>query len=271
MAYQACPSGRPRPNTTMDAGVHTPLLDFFRREEVARDIRLLAAQGALAPRAQEQLALLLVLLDDRDPEIARAAGATLDAIPRDALAAFLARPDVPAAMRRFFAERGVNPAATPVAEAIAPLIDVGQAQAAEDRDQGDDTAVQRIAAMTVAQRIVLAMRGTREERTILVRDPNKIVAVAVLSSPKLADAEVEHIARMASVPEDILRIIATTRAWIKNYAVVAALTRNPKTPVALSMNLLSRLTDTDLRLLSTDRNVPDVLRVTARTKLLGGR
>jgi ABC-type lipopolysaccharide export system ATPase subunit len=59
-----------------------------------------------------------------------------------------------------------------------------------------------------------------------------------------------------------------TRAWMKNYNVVAALTRNPKTPVALSMNLLARLTEKDLRMLSTDRNVPDVLRVSARKKLV---
>jgi len=78
---------------------------------------------------------------------------------------------------------------------------------------------------------------------------------------------VESFARMANVSEEVLRVIGTTRAWMKNYAVMSALTRNPKTPVALSMNLLVRLTDRDLRQLTTDRNVPDVLRLTAKKKL----
>ena len=65
-------------------------------------------------------------------------------------------------------------------------------------------------------------------------------------------------------------IIANTRAWIKSYPVVVALARNPKTPVAISMNLLVRLTEKDLRTISTDRNVPDILRVTARQKLVIG-
>ena len=57
----------------MDPGLRSPLIDFFRRGEVARDVKLLAAQGAFAPRAHEQLALLVLLADDADPEIAAAA------------------------------------------------------------------------------------------------------------------------------------------------------------------------------------------------------
>jgi hypothetical protein len=98
-----------------------------------------------------------------------------------------------------------------------------------------------------------------------------MISLAVLSSPKLTITEVEAFARAGNVGEDCLRTIAMTRAWMKNYNVVAALTKNPKTPVAISMNLLSRLTEKDLRNLSTDRNIPDVLRVTARKKLVLGK
>ena len=73
---------------------------------------------------------------------------------------------------------------------------------------------------------------------------------------------------MASVSEDVLRIIGTTRAWIKNYGVVAGLTRNPKTPLGMSLNLMSRLTDRDLSMLSVDRNVPETLRIAARKKVI---
>jgi hypothetical protein len=93
------------------------------------------------------------------------------------------------------------------------------------------------------------------------------VAVAVLSSPKVTESEVESIAKMANVSEEILRIIGNTRAWMKSYTVAAALSKNPKTPVAVSMNLLQRLNEKDLKALTADRNVPDVLRVAARRKI----
>lgn len=251
----------------MDAGFRTPLLDFFRRGEVARDVRLLAAQGVLAPRAHEQLGLLMLLVGDQDPEIARAAEATLQALPRESLAAFLARSDVGPEMRAFFRARGIEPAAVAAPEADAPIVDTApEAEAAAPEDE--KTTMQRLAAMNVAQRIAVAMKGSREERAILIRDPNKIVAVAVLSSPKMTETEIESVAKMASVSEEILRIIANTRAWMKRYGVMAALARNPKTPVAIAMNLLGRLNDKDLRTLSTDRNVAEILRISARQKLV---
>ena len=251
----------------METGYRTPLLDFFRRGEVARDIRLLAAQGALAPRAQEQLGLLTLLVNDPDPEVAAAAEATLQSIPRDALTGFLARSDAPSELRAFFANRGIAPAAAPAPEADLPIVDASPpVESVEGQDEG--TTMQRIARLNVAQRVALAMKGSREERAILIRDANKLVAVSVLSSPKMTETEIESIAKMASVSDEILRIIANTRHWMKRYAVVAALARNAKTPVAISMNLLARLTEKDLRALSADRNVPEVLRITARQKVV---
>ncbi|PYR21330.1 MAG: hypothetical protein DMF98_22340 [Acidobacteria bacterium] len=103
-------------------------------------------------------------------------------------------------------------------------------------------------------------------RASLIRDPNKMIAAAVLSSPKLSDSEVESFARMANVSEDVLRVIGSNRAWLKNYGVVVGLTKNPKTPVGMSMNLLSRLSDRDAAILSVDRNVPEALRAAARKR-----
>lgn len=261
-----------------DPGVRTPLLDFFRRGEVAADIRLHAARGAVAPRAHEQLGLLMLLVDDHDPEIAAAANATVSRLPPAPLAAFLARSDATPEMREFFAQRGVQPADGAAPAADAPFVDSGTADddhaelpAVDDEAleaQVRESTVQKIASLNIAQRMALAMKGSREERAVLVRDPNKIVAVAVLSSPKLTETEVESIAKMANVSDEILRIIGFSRAWTKNYAVVHALVRNPKTPVAMSMNLLARLSEKDLRNLSTNRNVPDVLRVTARKRVV---
>jgi hypothetical protein len=245
----------------------TPLLDYFRRGDVERDLRLLAARGAFATRAQEQAGMLVLLVSDADPEVAQTAEATIGAIPPEVLTRFLARSDVSTEIRTFFAGRGIEPAAASdgQTEEDAPL--VGAAEAPSPENEDEKTTVQRIAAMSVAERVVAAMKGTREERAILIRDANKLVNAAVLSSPKLTETEVESIAKMTSVSEEVLRIIGRTRAWMKNYTVVAGLARNAKTPVALSMNLLSRLMDKDLRAITTDRNVPDVVRTAARRKL----
>jgi hypothetical protein len=252
----------------------TPLLDFFKRGEVARDVRLLAAQGALAPRAHEQLAILVLLLEDTDPEIRRTADSTLNQIPAAALKKFLARSDVSINLREFFADRGVFPDEIPAIEAVEdqdqPLMEVATEPDIPEDNETKLTAVQRLAAMSFTDRLKAAMKGTREIRAILIRDTNKMIAAAVLSSPMLTEPEVESFARMANVSEDVLRTIGTNRAWLKNYSVVIALTKNPKTPVALSMNLIQRLGDRDLNMLSVDRNVPESLRAAARRKVVAG-
>jgi len=196
-------------------------------------------------------------------------------IPHSALEAFLARSDATPEMREFFADRGVMPGVTAAQSADEPLLDVHGdlphdvvGEEAPAGDEPRDSTVQKIAALNVAGRMSLAMKGTREERAVLVRDPNRIVAAAVLSSPKLNEAEVEAISKMANVSEDVLRTIGTSRAWTKSYAVVHALVRNPKTPLAMSMNFLQRINDRDLRGLSTNRNIPEVLRLAARKKVV---
>lgn len=257
----------------------TPLLDFFRRGEVARDVRLLAAQGALAPRAYEQLAILVHLLDDSDPEIRRVASDTLGRIPLEALQGFLARSDVPIGLREFFGDRGVFPAAIPAIDVDDPLIDTEgplvDTDAAEGPASPDDaeasraSAVSKLANMGFPERLKAAIKGTREMRAILIRSPNKMLAAAVLSSPKVTDSEVEGFTRMANLSEDVMRTIASNRSWMKNYGVVVGLTKNPKTPLALSMNMMSRLNDRDLAMLSVDRNIPEPLRIAARKRVLG--
>jgi hypothetical protein len=248
----------------MDPGLRTPLIDFFRRGEVARDVRLLAADGALAPRALEQLALLVLLADDQDPEIAAAAQATIAALPERALTSFLARADVPEEIKQFFAKRGVRPARDPdPVPDDEPLFEAAPSE--EEEKEERDTS---IASLPILDRMKLAMKGTREQRQALIRDPNRIVSTAVLSSPKLTESEVESFARMANVAEDVLRTIGMNRSWTKNYSVIAALTRNPKTPPAVSLNFVGRLNERDIKNISIDRNVPEALRLAARKFLV---
>jgi hypothetical protein len=248
----------------------TPLIELFKRGEVERDVRLLAAQGALAPRANDQLEILVLLLEDADPEIRQTAETTLSQIPIEALKGVLARSDVSAGLLEFFADRGVFPDEIPAIEVDEPLIDTAADESIEVEEQGADRAsvTQRLSQMNFTQRLKAAMKGTKEMRSILIRDPNKMISAAVLSSPKVTESEAANFARMASVSEDVLRAIAQNRAWMKSYGVVVGLARNPKTPVAMSLNLLPRLQDRDVQAISVDRNVPEPLRVAARKKVV---
>ena len=143
----------------------TPLLDFFKRGEVAREVRLLAAAGALAPRAHEQLSILILLLDDtRSRDSRSTAQATLDRIPVESLTTFLARSDVPIGVREFFADRGVFPAEIPALSGDDPLLDTEPADMAapeeESDDQSRDSLIQQLASMGFTDRLKAAMKGT---------------------------------------------------------------------------------------------------------------
>jgi hypothetical protein len=259
----------------MDPGYRSPFVDQFRRADTPRDLKVLAAQGGLATTAHEQLALLLLLSDDPDSEVAAAVKTTIESIPHEELRAFLARADAPAEMKAFFAGRGITPASDPAPEASTPLRNLVPDDDEDDLEEADpdegegssgtDKADSKIlSGLPVKKKVKLAFKGTREQRAQLIRDPNKLVASAVLSSPKLTEAEVESFAKMANVSEEVLRVIGLNRTWLKNYGVVLGLVKNPKTPPALSMQLLPRVTERDMKMVSIDRNVPEALRLAAR-------
>ncbi|MBI2222909.1 MAG: hypothetical protein HYU53_17110 [Acidobacteria bacterium] len=256
----------------MDPGLRTPLIDFFRRGEVARDARLLAAQGALATRPLEQLALLVLLHDDADRDVAAAARETIAALPAEPVSAFLGRSDVPDEIRQFFTTRGIAAGPAVSVPSEEPLVQTPDDDLPElpAPGEGEDDRVSTalLSTLPVLDRLKLATKGTREQRAVLIRDSNKLVSIAVLSSPKVNESEIEAFARMGNVSEEVLRIIASNRSWTKNYGVIVALVRNSKTPPALSMNFIQRLNERDLKALGTDRNVPESLRVAARKFLV---
>ena len=140
------------------------------------------------------------------------------------------------------------------------------AAAAESDLARRQTLIQRLAKMTVAQRVQFAMKGGSEARRTLIRDNNKVVQRAVLQSPRLTDQEVEAFAAMSSLTDEILRSIASNRNFRKNYVVVRNLLNNPKTPLDVSLHMLPMLNAVDLKRLTTNKNVPETLRTTA-TKL----
>jgi hypothetical protein len=126
-----------------------------------------------------------------------------------------------------------------------------------------ETLLQRVSRLGVVDRLMLALKGGRSERLVLIRDPNKLIQRAVLQSPKLTDSEAEAFAGMSNLAAEVLRALSLLRVFMKNYTVMKNLVNNPKTPLDVSLHLFPRLTATDLVKLTTNKNVPETLRSSA--------
>ena len=123
-----------------------------------------------------------------------------------------------------------------------------------------ETLLQKLSRLRVVERVQLALKGGREERLLLVRDPCKVVQRAVLQSPQLSMQEVESFASMATLSEETLRLIAGNRKFRKSYTVLRGLMFNPKTPLEITLHLLPHMKAQDLKFLTTNKNVADTLR-----------
>lgn len=126
----------------------------------------------------------------------------------------------------------------------------------------------RISEMKVPEKIRLALLGNAAARSILIRDSNKLVAMATVTSPAMKDGEAARIASSKQVAEDILRYIGNRRDWLGNYEVKRNLVFNPKTPMGISMKFLSHLRYNDLKGLTRSRNVPAALRTAAKQRVV---
>jgi len=135
----------------------------------------------------------------------------------------------------------------------------------ERLEKGDVSAervslIRRIMFMNTKDRMKLAMKGDREARGILVRDSNKVVCSAVVKNPRITEQEIENIAAMRTVADEVLRIIAMNRTWVRSYVIIHNLARNPRTPVPTAMNILPRIRTKDLQSLTQNRNVSEAVR-----------
>lgn len=121
----------------------------------------------------------------------------------------------------------------------------------------------QLATMSVADKVQLGFKGNRTVRMILVRERNRLVASAAMRNPRISESEVEAIAGMRNVEEEVLRLIALRRDWMSKYPIAMALCRNPKVPVGIVLPLINRLTLRDLKGLKEDKGVSDVVRQVA--------
>lgn len=152
-------------------------------------------------------------------------------------------------------------APSPTSAAVAPPKPRAPAIAkpAQDPTKRVNT-VQKINALDVKGRIQLALKGSKEERSILIRDGTKVVALAVLEAPKLSDGEVEKFASQKNVLEAVLRQIPLKRRFMKNYIVVRNLVANPRTPLDLGLGLMKNLLTQDLKNISANKEVSETIR-----------
>jgi hypothetical protein len=335
-----------------------PLVEQFRRGGVARDLRLMAAEGLLPLKPEDLLELWTDLVGDRDEGVRSAAGKSLSAFAAAELLPVLKSRDTPPNVLSWAVAHRPEPELREVVlqnpslpddaiEALAPTLPqalaelvvinqmrllrrtsllvalesnaglnndqkrrlrelretfrIGEVEAApppapeapppepepepevalvselfltegeytvkilseEERQQADAekmSTVQKIYRLNTAEKLITALKGTREERAILVRDPNRLVSAAVLSSPKLTEAEIESFSAMKNVSDQVLRQIGKDRDWTKRYSVINNLVRNPRTPIGIALSLVPRLNPRDVKGISLDRNVPEAVR-----------
>jgi hypothetical protein len=134
-------------------------------------------------------------------------------------------------------------------------------------DEGNEinlTLTQRVMKLSTNQKITLAIKGGKEERTLLIREANRLIQVNVIRNGRITEGEVAYIAQMRTVNEEVLRIISNSREWMKKYPITKALVMNPRTPLPVAMTHFKRLYDSDMKLIIKDRNVAELLRREAK-------
>lgn len=219
--------------------------------QVPEAIRREAAAGRLSLPFGDRLTIL-VYLAEHDPDSAETASATLGQLHPDAVADVLADPLCPDPVLAWF---GTGPLALTDASE-----EEQQALRTPAPTQGGEGLLVRLARMSPPQRVQAALRGSRDERMILIRDTNRVVWRAVLDSPRLSESDVELIAAMRNIHEDALRYISGQRRFMRSLSVVRNLVNNPRTPLDVALPLLKHLFAVDLQFIARNRMVSEQIR-----------
>lgn len=136
-----------------------------------------------------------------------------------------------------------------------------------DSDASIRSLYQRIQTMSVSEKLDLARKATKEARSILIRDSNKLVQLAVVNSPKITESEILAIATNRQVNDEVLKEIGMNKEWLRNYQVRLALVNNPKTPLSMAMAQITYLNQRDLALLAKSKGVPRPIVMAAEGRL----
>lgn len=179
--------------------------------------------------------------------------------------------EINAAIRAAEEMRLDDPELAPVADLLAKVGDESRGADVIPEPNSQDledvvkmTVYSRILRMSISQRVHLAFKGGKTERSILIRDRNRLVCAAVIRNPRIGDSEAEEVSKMRNVDDEVLRLISMKREWMAKYPILLSLIKNPKTPIGVVMPLLSRLGVRDLKNLIGDRGVSEVVRKNAK-------
>lgn len=130
--------------------------------------------------------------------------------------------------------------------------------------------LQRVQSLKMGEKMQLAFKGSREIRSILLRDPNQDIMMGVLNNPKITESEIELLAKQKSTSVDILRAISKKREWVRSYTIIHCLVSNPKTPIGIALKHIHTLRSKDLAMIEKDRNISGAVRANAK-KIINSR
>lgn len=190
--------------------------------------------------------------------------------------------DVPQIVEAYQRVHGVDPSARPPApeETAEGLIaeyhdelgkergDEGQPPETAEQQGRKLTITQRILKMSVSEKIKLATLGNKEARTILLRDANKLVCMAAVTSPRITEGEIMTLANSKTTNAEVLRFVYSNRELMRNYALRLSLVKNPKVPLPTALRFLQALQERDIRELARDRNVPNTIQSQAKAWMM---
>jgi hypothetical protein len=151
-------------------------------------------------------------------------------------------------------------------DADTDAIDVDAVEGTEEMKEEFIPLQAKLRAMNVGEKIRMALLGNAAVRSILVRDPNRVVAMSAIASPAMGESEAKNAAQSREVSEDVLRYIGRKREWLRSYEIKRHLVNNPKTPLALSMTFLAHLRRNDLKVLARSRGIPGPLKQAAKRR-----
>jgi hypothetical protein len=155
-------------------------------------------------------------------------------------------------------QRGTDPYVVPEEMLVEP----------EENQPVNKSLYAQILSMKIGERIKLALKGNRDARMILIRDPNRLIQRFVMQNPRTTDDEILMLARNRNLDADLLRRIGEHKTWPRNYQIKLALVTNPKTPLATAIHFVSGLMERDIRFLAKSKNVSATIVSQARRILM---
>jgi hypothetical protein len=251
-------------------------------KESPKELRLEAARGQVEMPPSDLTTVLCILSRDRDEEVSRAAKSSFEGLTTETLFEAMEGELDPIVHKRVASVQSEREARLREAD-----LEENTDKTAEGKPEGEETSgpegvetneeepapqpepkveekkplslMEQIRSMTAAQKIKLALTGDKDARGVLIKEPNEQITSSVLRNPRITEEEILKLTSTRGTSDNILRLIAKNKEWMKNYRMKNTLVLNPKTPLSISMRLVNQLYDKDLKNMSKSKNISTVL------------